>query len=170
MMLCAPAGPCGHVGGHVGASMTRRISSPLPVGPKRVTSFARVVAHPRRRPCDHYRHRADRSTRPCRARDRPPGRGGSDPGVESRCVPRVGARARRHDVGILADSEAEGAHGEHQKVPMCRREVGGGGRSRTADGDFADLCLTTWLRRPGAGIPYDRRQTTEHQARVLCPC
>ena len=92
MMLCAPAGPCGHVGGHVGASMTRRISSPLPDGPKRVTSFARVVAHPRRRPCDHYRHRADRSTRPCRARDRPPGRGGSDPGVESRCVPRVGAR------------------------------------------------------------------------------
>ena len=128
MMLCAPAGPCGHVGGHVGASMTRRISSPLPVGPKRVTSFARVVAHPRRRPCDHYRHRADRSTRPCRARDRPPGRGGSDPGVESRCVPRVGARARRHDVGILADPEGNGRTSNTQKCPCAgeKLEAAGG--------------------------------------------
>ena len=30
---------------------------------------------------------------------------------------------------------------------QCRRDVGGGERSRTADGGFADLCLTTWLRR-----------------------
>jgi hypothetical protein len=53
--------------------------------------------------------------------------------------------------------------------PAFRREVGGGGRSRTADGDFADLCLTTWLRRLGAGALHnDERQTTEHMASVLC--
>ena len=28
------------------------------------------------------------------------------------------------------------------------KEYGGAGRIRTADGDFADLCLTTWLRHP----------------------
>ena len=41
--------------------------------------------------------------------------------------------------------------------------VGGGDRSRTGDGGFADLCLTTWLRRPGGASLRDakgRRQST----------
>ncbi len=35
-----------------------------------------------------------------------------------------------------------------EKVAPCREVSGGGDRSRTGDGGFADLCLTTWLRRP----------------------
>ena len=54
-------------------------------------------------------------------------------------------------------------------MPISRDFVGGGDRSRTGDGGFADLCLTTWLRRPGVGAPHnDERQTTEHIASVLC--
>ena len=47
---------------------------------------------------------------------------------------------------------------------MQEERLGGGDRSRTGDGGFADLCLTTWLRRPGTGPLNDERQTTEHIA------
>ena len=73
-----------------------------------------------------------------------------------------------HAVGADVGIQALEGHKTAQNMPICRRDVGGGDRSRTDDGGFADLCLTTWLRRPGEGIPHnDKRQTTEHMASVL---
>ncbi len=46
-----------------------------------------------------------------------------------------------------------------------RGENGGAGRTRTADRDFADLCLTTWRRRP-AGYN-DRKNGAGEGVRTL---
>ena len=67
----------------------------------------------------------------------------------------------------------QGASGQRSTALRNRRmqeEVsGGGGRSRTADGGFADLCLTTWLRRPGAVTFGPRQQNGRRQRRPLPP-
>ena len=52
---------------------------------------------------------------------------------------------------------------------LCSKKAGGGTGSRTRDGGFADLCLTTWLCRPG-GVSQHERQTTEHLSLSSASC
>src|SRR5581483_10082693 len=52
--------------------------------------------------------------------------------------------------------------------------IGGDDRIRTGDGGFADPCLTTWLRRPGARLPDEtasarRDQGGRYAAHMLVP-
>jgi len=49
------------------------------------------------------------------------------------------ARPPRSSRSCGSSSRPEGRGALQRTVPGCRRVVGGGGRSRTADGDFADV-------------------------------
>src|SRR6266851_3613523 len=48
----------------------------------------------------------------------------------------------------LSDTHAESSLAASPTVAAHREGVGGDAQNRTGDGGFADLCLTTWLRRP----------------------
>ncbi len=82
--------------------------------------------------------------------------------------PHTGLRGRKS--ASPADSEVPCASAHDRKSPDAG-SVGGGDRSRTGDGGFADLCLTTWLRRPGAVLSSakGRRQSTSPLSSASSP-
>ena len=96
------------------------------------------------------------------------------PGTGRRPILEIG---RLGDIARPGAAQTQGQRGTETAVasrdaaqsPKSRRGSGGGGdRSRTGDGGFADLCLTTWLRRP-AKQAYQARPADDRARRRRPP-